>query len=116
MRIPPPKEFQELLQGAKGDLAIRRTALLVIINSWQITRRNESDGPSRQPSNRLRVQRHVLIATCSHFEGYKSGQNRGRIELANDAFEIAKTSRQRVDGNDIAVTCRCQGNKAEIKK
>jgi len=26
---------QEPLRGAKGDLAIRRTALLVIINSWQ---------------------------------------------------------------------------------
>ena len=33
------------------------------------------------------------IATCSQFEGYKPGQNRCRIELANDTFEIAKTSR-----------------------
>ena len=45
-----------------------------------------------------------LLATRSQFEGYKPGQNRRRIELANDAFDIAKTWRQGVHGNDIAVT------------
>ena len=57
-----------------------------------------------------------LRGICSQFEGYKPGQNRCRIELANDAFEIAKTSRQRVHGNDIPVTGRCQGDKAQIEK
>jgi len=57
-----------------------------------------------------------LLAICSQFEGYKPGQNRCRIELANDAFDIAKTSRQRVHGNDIAVTGRCQGDEAQIEK
>ena len=57
-----------------------------------------------------------LCGICSQFEGYKPGQNRCRIELANDAFDIAKTSRQRVHGNDIPVTGRCQGGKAQIEK
>ena len=59
---------------------------------------------------------HHLAATYSQFESYKPGQNRCRIKLAYDAFEIAKTSRQRMHGNDVAVTRRCQGDKAEIEK
>src|SRR3954451_19089499 len=57
-----------------------------------------------------------LRRSCSQCEGYKPGQNRCRIELANDAFEIAKTSRQRVHGNDVPVTGRCQRDEAQIEK
>ena len=48
--------------------------------------------------------------------GYKPGQNRRRIELANDAFDIAKASRQRVHGNDIAATVDIRVNKAQVEK
>jgi hypothetical protein len=57
-----------------------------------------------------------LLASCPQLKGYKPRQNRRRIELANDAFYIAKTSRQRVHGNDIAVPGRSQGDKAQIEK
>jgi hypothetical protein len=34
-----------------------------------------------------------LIAACPQFEGYEPSQNRCRIELAKDAFEIGQASR-----------------------
>ena len=63
------------------------------------TKRNRNAGPKDYGAIV-----HNTVLSRPQFEGYKPGQNCRRIELANDAFDIAKTSRQRVHGNDIAVT------------
>ena len=40
---------------------------------------------------------------ASQFEGYKPCQKRCRIKLANYSFDIAKTTRHRMDRYDIAI-------------
>jgi hypothetical protein len=92
----------------KGKL-YRECAALEDDPAWPPVKRVPHELPS---SGRLLS---AGLAGTLQFEGYEPGQNRRRIELANDVFDTAKTSGERVHGNDIAVAGRCQGDKAQIK-
>ena len=51
----------------------------------------------------------------AQFEGHKPCQQRGWIKLTNNAFDVAETSRYRMHRNDVAVSCRRQGDEAQIE-
>ena len=111
-------------RGVPGlrDLALFSTAIDTMLHerSWamQESRAQRDISVSKQRPTQSRsvgpsISDAVLTrlrATRSQFEGYKPGQNRRRIELTNDAFDIAETSRQGCTGTisrnrfDVRVT------------
>ena len=63
--------------------------------------------PSQRRDARVRVAPELYrLLPGLQLESYQSRQNRCRIELADDALDIAKTSGERVQGDDVAVTGR----------
>ena len=61
------------------------------------------------------LSQRLTAAAISQFEGHKSGEYCSWIKLADYAFDVAQTSRNWMQRNNVAVTRRRQRDETQIK-
>jgi len=68
---------------------------------------DQPDSPARWFYNQKLIHPiSFLAAALTYFEGYKPRQQRCRIKLTDDAFDIAQASRNRMHRNNVAISRR----------